>query len=164
MSISRRMAAAGGLAAAAALATGGVALATAPHKGWPYRTPLLTKTGVQFKVSQSGKKVVELAAGVPVHCSGNAGGFPTPRNSGSGKITSAGTFKVVLKLYPPGPSGVASDGTDTVTGKFVAGGKAKGKVTSHFDFTSATCQRHHGQIHRDGHAARGVAAGVAPVA
>ena len=44
------------------------------------------------------------------------------------------TFKVVLKLYPLGRAGQKSSGTDTVTAKFVKGGKATGTVSTHFDF------------------------------
>ncbi len=108
---------------AAALSTAGVALATAPKNVWAYTTL------VTFKVSANGKKLTNLGAGIAVKCKGSAGGFPSAK-PGSGDITKKGTFKVVLKLYPPGP-GRKSSGTDTVTGKFVKGGKATGTVGTH---------------------------------
>ena len=122
----------GALIAAAALLTAGVALATPPNKGWTYTTPSTSKVFVTFGVSANGKMVTNLGAGVAVKCKGSAGGFPSAK-PGSGKITKNGTFKVVLKLYPPGPAGQKSSGTDTVTGKFVKGGKATGAVLTHFN-------------------------------
>jgi hypothetical protein len=74
---------------------------------------------VTFKVSTNGKRITNPGAGIAVKCKGGAGGFPSAK-PGSGKIT-RGTFKVVLMLYPPGPAGQKSSGTDTVTGKFVRG-------------------------------------------
>ncbi len=113
------------------LSTVGIALATAPKKGWTYTTPSTARVYVSFKVSASGKTVTDLSAGTAVKCKGSAGGFPSAR-PGSGKITK-GMFKVVLKLFPPGPAGQKSSGTDTVTGKFVPGGKATGTVRTHFN-------------------------------
>lgn len=117
---------------AAALSTAGVALATAPKKGWTYTTPSTAKVFVSFKVSPTGTKVVNLAPGDAVQCKGSAGGFPRAK-PGSAVITSQGTFRAVLKLYPGAP-GAKSDGTDTVTGTFVKGGKATGTVKTYFDF------------------------------
>lgn len=117
---------------AAALSMAGVALATAPKKGWTYTTPQGAKVFVTFRVSANGKKVTNLDAGIAVKCKGGAGGFPAAR-PGSGNITKQGTFKVVLKLYPPGPAGKKSSGTNTVTGKFKVGGKATGNVRTHFN-------------------------------
>lgn len=112
--------------------SGAVALATAPSKGWTYATQSTAKVLVAFKVSANGEKVTNLSAGDALKCNGSAGGFPSAK-PGSTKITKAGTFKLVLKLYPPGPAGQKSSGTDTVTGKFVTGGKATGTVRTYFD-------------------------------
>lgn len=130
--VSRPLAVGAGLTLAAALSTAGIALATAPAKGWTYTTKPAAKVFVTFKVSATGKKVTNVGAGIAIKCKGGAGGFPAAR-SGSGKITKQGTFKVVLKLYPPGPSARKSSGTDTVTGKFVHGGKATGTVRTYFN-------------------------------
>lgn len=132
----RRHAGGVAIAAAAVLATAGMALATAPKKGYSYTTTTASKVFVSFKVSTNGETVIDLSSGTPVKCSAGSGGFPAARKLGAGKISKKGTFKVVLKLYPPGPAGHKSDGTDTVTGKFLKGAKAKGTVKSHFDFSS----------------------------
>ena len=122
---------------AAALSTAGVALATAPKKGWTYTTKPTAKVFVTFKVSANGKKITNLGPGIAVKCKGGAGGFPSAK-PGSGDITKQGTFKVVLKLYPPGRAGQKSSGTDTVTGEFVKGGKATGTVSTHFTGQNAS--------------------------
>lgn len=131
-SVRNVLAAGGVLALVAALLTAGAALATAPKKGWTYTAQPMSKVFVTFKVSATGKKVTKLDAGIAVKCKGSAGGFPSAR-PGSGTITKTGTFKVVLKLYPPGAPGQKSSGTNTVTGKFVAGGKETGTVLTHFN-------------------------------
>src|SRR5579884_3165139 len=121
---------AGALTLAAALSMAAVALATAPKKGWTYATAPTAKVAVSFKVSSTGKRITNLAPGTAIKCKGSAGGFPAAK-AGSGKITK-GTFKVVLKLYPPGPH-PKSSGTDTVTGTFVKGGKATGTVHTYLN-------------------------------
>src|SRR5579864_146464 len=128
----KSLAVGGAITLAAALSMTGIALATAPKNGWTYMTSPRAKVLVFFKVSATGKQVVNLGAGIAVKCKGSAGGFPSAK-PGSGKITKQGTFTVVLKLYPPGPTGQKSSGTDTVTGKFVTGGKATGTVLTHFN-------------------------------
>jgi len=130
--IRNALAVGGALTLAAALSMAGVALATAPKNGSTYTTQPGAKVFVTFKVSANGKQVVNLGAGIAVKCKGGAGGFPSAK-PGSGKITNQGTFKVLLKLYPPGPAGKKSSGTDTVTGKFVKGGKATGTVRTYFN-------------------------------
>lgn len=114
----------------------GIALAMAPQRGWTYTTAPAAKVFVFFKVSADGKRVTNVGAGIAVKCRGGAGGFPSAR-PGSGKITKHGTFKVTLKLYPPGRSRQKSSGTDTITGKFVAGGKANGTVRTYFNGQNA---------------------------
>jgi hypothetical protein len=127
----------GAVVVAAGLSTAGAALATAPKKGWTYTTQPTAKVLVTFKVSANGKKVTKVGAGLAVECKGGAGGFPSARKPGSGDITKKGTFRVVLQLYPPGAAGQKSSGTDTVTGKFVKGGKATGTVGTHFSGQNA---------------------------
>lgn len=118
---------------ALAVVTASGALASPAKKGKVYMTQPLSKVFATFRVSANGKKVTNVGAGIAVKCKGSAGGFPSATKSGSGKITKHGTFKVVLQLYPPGPAGQKSTGTDTVTGKFIAGGKATGTVRTHFN-------------------------------
>ncbi len=130
--VRRALAFGGGLTLVAALSIAGVALATAPKKGWTYTTQPRAKVFVSFKVSATGKKVTNLDAGIAFKCRGGAGGFPSAR-PGSATITKKGTFKVTLKLYPPGRPGQKSSGTDTVTGRFVNGGKATGTVRTYFN-------------------------------
>lgn len=132
----RTLAVAGGLALAAGLSVAGIALATAPKKGWTYTTGPRARVFVFFKVSANGQKVTNLGAGIAIKCKGGGGGFPAAK-PGSGPITERGTFKVVLKLYPPGRPGQKSSGTDTVTGRFLSGGKATGTVRTYFNGQSS---------------------------
>lgn len=83
-----------------------------------------------FKVSANGKKVIDLSADTPFKCSGGCGGVGSA-TAGTAKISSKGTFKATLKIMAPG-STTKSEGTDTITGKFVSHGRAKGTVASHF--------------------------------
>jgi hypothetical protein len=91
--------------------------------------------GITFKVSPNGKKVTRLTVDTPFHCNGGCGGVASG-GPGSARITSNGTFKVMLQLYFP-PGSHSSEGTDTVTGKFLASGRAKGTVSSHFKHSTA---------------------------
>ncbi len=134
--VGKQLVVGGAGALAAMLFLAGMALATAPGRGWTYTTAPAAKVFVTFRVSANGKKVTNVGAGIAVKCKGGAGGFPSAR-PGSGKITKHGTFTVTLKLYPPGPSGQKSSGTDTITGRFVAGGKAKGTVRTYFNGQNA---------------------------
>src|SRR5579884_1407977 len=124
-----------GAALTVVAALAGIAFAAAPKKGRTYTTSSTSKVYVSFKVAATGKQVTNLDASTAVKCKGSAGGFPAAK-PGSGKITKQGTFRVVLRLYPPGPH-TKSSGTDTVTGKFVAGGKATGTVRTYFDGQSS---------------------------
>jgi hypothetical protein len=122
----------GALAAATVLASAGIALASNAVKGAAYSGHLAGKVGdtISFTVSPSGKKVIDLYVSTPYKCSGGCGGVESP-SGGSAYITKKGTFKVTLKLENPGET--TSYGSDTVTGTFLKGGEAKGKVTSHFN-------------------------------
>lgn len=125
------------VAAAAVLASAGVAFASHAVGGASYSG---TYKGhptdrISFKVSANGKKVTNLTVETPIHCTGGCGGVASP-GPGSAGITAKGTFKVTLQLYFP-PGSHSSEGTDTVTGKFLAGGRAKGTVSSHFKHGSA---------------------------
>lgn len=114
-----------------ALAWAGIALAATPVKGGSYTGTYKGTVGdsISFKVSSNGKKLTGLYVSTPFKCSGGCGGVPSGSN-GSAKITRKGTFKAKLKLV--GPGGTKPIGTDTVVGRFLSHGRAKGTVTSHF--------------------------------
>jgi hypothetical protein len=122
----------GALAAAAVLASAGIALASNAVKGAPYSGHYTVNASdtISFTVSASGKKVTDLDATTPFKCSGGCGGVESVIG-GTAYITKKGTFKYTQKLTEPG--GTTSFGTVTVTGTFLKGDKAKGKVTSHFN-------------------------------
>ena len=123
----------GGLIAAAlVLASGGVAFASHAIGGASYAGPYKGRPteGISFKVSSNGGKVTNLMVDTPFHCNGGCGGVASG-GPGSARITRNGTFKVTLQLYFP-PGSHSSEGTDTVTGKFLSSGRAKGTVSSHF--------------------------------
>jgi hypothetical protein len=117
--------------AAIALVCAGYALAAAPVKSGSYTGVYKGRAGstISFKVSSNGKKLTGLYVSTPFKCSGGCGGVPAGTN-GSAKITKKGTFKAKINLV--GPGATKPIGTDTVVGKFLAHGKAKGTVTSHF--------------------------------
>jgi hypothetical protein len=124
------MCAAGALAVAAALA--GVALASNATPGATYAGHYQGRPTdeISFKVSASGKKVIELSLDTPFKCGGGCGGVGSPK-AGSASISKSGKFKAVLEIPAPGP-GAQAEGTDTVTGSFGKHGEAKGTVTSRF--------------------------------
>lgn len=107
-----------------ALAT--VALAASPVKGAKYAGSLTIAKAetVTFKVSPSGKKVINVRVlpVVPNHC--GVAGTPPAQNSIPAAIKN-GKFKATLNEET---SNGAISGTATVTGKFLAGGKVKGVV------------------------------------
>jgi hypothetical protein len=106
-------------------------MAAAPVKGGTYRGTYTggTVSAIYFKVSASGKKVIDLSVVTPFECSGGCGGIPNG-TGGSAKITKKGAFKVKLKLT--GAGSTKTIGTDTVVGTFLSHGRAKGTVTSRF--------------------------------
>lgn len=136
--LASRISGAGLLAATATLAISGVAIASNATKGGSYvgtYAGASNTDSITFKVSSNGKQVVDLNVITPVKCNGGCGGFGTPI-TGSAKISKGGTFKVTLKIKAPGTSN-QTEGTDKVTGKFLKGGRARGKVTSHFNHGSS---------------------------
>ncbi len=114
-----------------ALAWAGIALAATPVKGGSYTGAYKGKVGdsISFTVASNGKKLTGLYVATPFKCSGGCGGVPSG-TGGSAKITKKGTFKATIKLT--GPGSTKAIGTDTVVGTFLAHGRAKGTVTSHF--------------------------------
>jgi hypothetical protein len=125
------------LTAIAVLFCAGFALAAKPTRGAAYKgefkgTPG-TVTQISFDVSASGKRISDLYTETPFKCSGGCGGTPSG-TGGSGKISKRGTFTVKIKLT--GPGSTKAIGTDTVVGRFLSHGRAKGTVTSHFNHSS----------------------------
>jgi hypothetical protein len=120
------------IAAAVVFASAGVAVASRAIGGTSYSGTYAGRPteGISFKVSANGKKVTNLTVDTPFRCSGGCGGVASP-GPGVARIAGNGTFKVTLHLYFP-PGSHSSEGTDTVTGKFLASGRAKGTVSSHF--------------------------------
>jgi hypothetical protein len=132
-----RLGSAGLITAAVLFASAGVALASraigdasysGTYKGRPTE-------GISFTVSANGERVTHLRVDTPFRCNGGCGGVASG-GPGSTRIAGNGTFKVTLPLYFP-PGSHSSEGTDTVTGKFLSGGRAKGTVSSHFKHGSA---------------------------
>jgi hypothetical protein len=122
----RRVAALAGLALAGLLAVAALALAAAPKSGATYAGSLKISKAetVSFKVSPSGKKVVNVRVlpVVPNHC--GTSGAP-PAQSSIPATIAGGKFKATLNEET---SNGGVSGTATVTGRFLAGGKVKGVV------------------------------------
>jgi hypothetical protein len=114
----------------AALAAAGVAFAAKPHKGATYKGAIERASNVtfpiSFTVSKNGKTVssFRLPDSYPVYCQG--GGFPALGNAGSGAVAKKGTFAAKLPLRNVRTN--AAEGSLIVSGKFVTGGSASGKV------------------------------------
>jgi len=125
------------VAVAVGLAGTGAALASHVAGGASYSGTYKGRPseGISFKVSANGKKVTDLDVSTPFHCSGGCGGVASG-GPGTAKITRKGTFTVTLPLYFP-PGSHSSEGSDRVTGAFLANGRAKGTVTSHFKHSSS---------------------------
>lgn len=130
--LAARLRNAGLIAAAVVLASAGVAVASHAMGGASYSGTYSGRPteGISFKVSANGEKVTHLTVSTPFHCTGGCGGVASG-GPGSARITKKGTFKVTLQLYFP-PGSHSSEGTDTVAGRFLSGGRAKGTVSSHF--------------------------------
>jgi len=127
-----RLWSAGLIVAAVVFASAGMAFASRAIGGASYSGTYKGRPteGISFKVSSNGGKVTNLMVDTPFHCNGGCGGVASG-GPGSARITRNGTFKVTLQLYFP-PGSHSSEGTDTVTGKFLSSGRAKGTVSSHF--------------------------------
>jgi hypothetical protein len=126
----------GVLAAAAALASAGIALASDASRGALYSGHYAGRSTevISFKVSANGTKVIDLSVTTPFKCNGGCGGVESP-SGGSARISKSGKFKATLKLtFPGSPKAI---GSDTVIGTFHEHGKAKGTVTSHFNSSGA---------------------------
>jgi hypothetical protein len=132
-----RVAGAALIAVAAVVAGAGVALASHAIGGASYSGTYKGRPteGLTFKVSANGKTVTHLTVNTPFYCNDGCGGVANG-GPGSARITRSGTFKVTLQLYFP-PGSHSSEGTDLVTGRFLAGGRAKGTVSSHFTHTGS---------------------------
>ncbi len=128
----KRLRGIGGLATVATLTVASVALASHAVKGASYIGSYSDgeTNAISFKVSPSGKKVLDLTVQTPITCQGGCGGIGSG-SPASAKISKKGAFKVTLNLdFPPGSN--KSEGTETVTGKFLEQGFATGTVSSHF--------------------------------
>jgi hypothetical protein len=135
--LGRRLCAAAAVAVAATLAVAGVAGASNATKGASYVGSYSdgATNAISFKVSANGKKVIDLAVSTPVTCKGGCGGIGSASRA-SASISKNGTFNVKLKLvFPPGSN--KSEGTETVTGRFLKRGRATGTVSSHFKGASS---------------------------
>jgi hypothetical protein len=120
------------LAAMAILAVAAVAKASNATKGGSYVGSYSdgATDAIAFKVSANGRKVIDLDVSTPIKCQGGCGGIGGASGA-SASISKHGKFKVKLQLvFPPGSN--KSEGTETVRGKFLAHGMAKGTVSSHF--------------------------------
>jgi hypothetical protein len=129
------------IAAAVVFASAGVALASHAIRGASYSGTYKghPTDGISFTISANGKRLTHLRVATPFHCNGGCGGVANG-GPGSARITRKGTFKVTLPLYFP-PGSHSSEGTDTVKGKFLSSGRAKGTVTSHFKHGSGETVR-----------------------
>ena len=129
----RRLCGAIALATTVTLAAAAVATASKVTKGGSYVGSYSDgeTSAITFKVSANGKKVIDLDVSTPIKCGGGCGGIGSASNA-SASISKNGTFKVKLNLdFPPGSK--KSEGTETVTGKFLKHGVATGTVSSHFN-------------------------------
>jgi hypothetical protein len=137
---SRAAVSCGLLVSIAALAVGAAdATAGHPAKGKTYSGSIERASNVtypiDFKVSQSGKKVDDfsLSSGYPVYCQG--GGFGEAQEA-TAKISAKGTFTAKLPIYFA-PSH-EHQGYVKITGKFGDKGHESGKVITEFT-KSKTC-------------------------
>jgi hypothetical protein len=113
--------------AAVSALVAGAAFAAKPAKGKTYSgrvTGSPTET-VSFTVSKNGKRVTKLNVPIAIRCAGGFGGI-VPKPPKKIKITKKGTFKRAVKVQ--GVTG-KSFGKETVTGKFLKGGKESGTIT-----------------------------------
>jgi hypothetical protein len=121
------------VAAMASLVVAAVATASNATKGGSYVGSYSdgATDAISFKVSANSKEVIDLVVSTPVKCQGGCGGIGSASRA-SASISKNSTFKVKLKLvFPPGST--KSEGTETVTGKFLKHGRATGTVSSHFN-------------------------------
>jgi hypothetical protein len=117
----------------------GVALGAKPKspvvKGGSYIGTLAaprTSITVSFRVSKNGKQVTGLKTNnLPFYCSG--GGRPVPIAFKTATISKAATFTSTgVQIISSGPKQGQKGATLTITGRFLAGRKESGKVTTTF--------------------------------
>lgn len=139
MAISRRirtrLVTGGVVLAIAVIAAAGLALAAKPKAGWTYTTSSQAKVSVSFKAA-SAKRLSNFSATEATKCPPNSGGFGGVKTftRSSVRVSRTGTFKVRGSLFFATGKKI---GTQTVTGRFVDGGKkATGRVVSHFKLGS----------------------------
>jgi hypothetical protein len=114
-----------------ALAGSGVALAANQVKGASYEGEVAQKhVTVSFKVSHSGKQVTALTiSNTPLYCSG--GGRPIPIHFAPAAISKSGTFTSTGKyVIIEGPLKGQLGTKLKITGKFLAGGRESGVLTT----------------------------------
>jgi hypothetical protein len=134
----------------AVLAVGAIALAAAPVKGAKYAGHLNVSTSetVSFKVSASGKRVINVKVQpfLPNKC--GAGGTPPPEKSTPAKVKNG---KFTAKVRAVLSNGLVS-GRATVTGKFKSGGNESGLVKNplpgttcggNFPYSTSSAKRSH---------------------
>jgi hypothetical protein len=87
---------------------------------------------VSFKVSKNGKQVTGLKTNnLPFYCSG--GGPPVPITLKRATISKAAAFTSTgVQIISSGPKKGQKGATLTITGRFLAGRKESGKVTTKF--------------------------------
>jgi hypothetical protein len=141
----RRISPAIAVSAALALSAGGAAFAAKPVsvvvKGGSYTGTLAaprTSIAVQFKVSKNGKQVTALkTSNLPFYCSG--GGRPVPITFKNTTISKAGTFTSTgAQIISTGPKKGQKGATLKITGRFLAGRKEAGKITTKFPASTGT--------------------------
>jgi hypothetical protein len=123
----------------------GVAFAAKPKspvvKGGLYTGTLAaprTSITVSFKVSKNGKQVTGLKTNnLPFYCSG--GGPPVPITFKSATISKAATFSSTgVQIISSGPKKGQKGATLTITGRFLAGRRESGVVTTTFSKSLGT--------------------------
>jgi hypothetical protein len=121
-----RSAASAAVAIAAIAAIASSALAAAPVKGGRYsgRVNITATLTVRFKVSGSGKKVTSLKVSPALPNSCGFGGPPPAQSARAAKVRKGKfTTKITEKT-----SGGTVTATARVKGRFLAGGKEKGRI------------------------------------
>ena len=131
------------LAAALASASSASKQRSPVVKGGSYTGTLAaprTAFAITFKVSKSGKQVTSLKINnLPFYCPG--GGMPVPISFANAKISKTFTFSSTgVQTIKVGPLKGHKGATLTLTGKFSAGRKESGRITTKFPSrASASC-------------------------
>ena len=142
----KRISAVSAVMATLVVLVAGVAFATKSEspvvKGGSYTGTLAaprTSITVSFKVSRNGKRVTGLKTNnLPFYCSG--GGPPVPITFQDATIGKAGTFTSTgVQIISVGPKKGQRGATLRITGRFLAGHRESGRITTKFPAGSATC-------------------------